>query len=460
MELGTNFVEQLLNMTASHGYQLKNDDDTITHAAAVSGGQGTTLSQMQTADAVVAADANSNLTSGLALKADKTITVNGYTLAFDIDLTKNDVDLGNVPNVDATNPANIVQDTTHRFVSDTNMSTWSGKQDHATILDELSALPPGTNKMIWVGGSGTLVQSSATLFGVGFLNLADALAARTYIGAGTSSFSGAFTDLTGKPTTLSGYGITDAYPLTGNPSGFLTGITSGQITTALGFTPYNATNPSSYITTAGARTAISLTTIGTSGASTYNNSTGVLNIPNYTTGSGTVTSVGLSSTDFSVSGSPVTTSGNITANLNTSGVSAGTYHGPYTVTTKGIVTSAADPTINNAVARSLSNAAGSTNRYTISATQPARVTYSITMNFTVTALLASSASVFLEYSTNAGSTWVTVSQVTSSFNLGLALSGSNDMSLSGELPINALVRLRPATTNATCTYITGQEVLY
>jgi hypothetical protein len=33
-----------------------------------------------------------------------------------------------------------------------------------------------------------------------------------------------------------------------NPSNFLTGITSSQVTTALGFTPYNATNPSGYIT--------------------------------------------------------------------------------------------------------------------------------------------------------------------------------------------------------------------
>lgn len=30
-----------------------------------------------------------------------------------------------------------------------------------------------------------------------------------------------FANLTGKPTTLAGYGITDAYPLSGNPSGFL-----------------------------------------------------------------------------------------------------------------------------------------------------------------------------------------------------------------------------------------------
>lgn len=39
-----------------------------------------------------------------------------------------------------------------------------------------------------------------------------------------------------------------------------------------------------YFTDARARAAISLTTTGTSGASTYNNTTGVLNVPNYATG--------------------------------------------------------------------------------------------------------------------------------------------------------------------------------
>ena len=33
-----------------------------------------------------------------------------------------------------------------------------------------------------------------------------------------------------------------------NPDGFISGITSGMVTTALGFTPYNSTNPSGYIT--------------------------------------------------------------------------------------------------------------------------------------------------------------------------------------------------------------------
>lgn len=52
-------------------------------------------------------------------------------------------------------------------------------------------------------------------------------------------------------------------------------VTPGDITGALGFTPYNSTNPSSYITVAGARSAISV-----SGNLSYNSATGVIS---YTT---------------------------------------------------------------------------------------------------------------------------------------------------------------------------------
>jgi hypothetical protein len=87
-----------------------------------------------------------------------------------------------------------------------------------------------------------------------------------------SAASVPFSGVTGKPTTLSGYGITDGYN-TSNPAGYISGITSGMVTTALGYTPYNATNPSNYITTAGARSAISVT-----GAGSYDSATGVINI--------------------------------------------------------------------------------------------------------------------------------------------------------------------------------------
>lgn len=54
---------------------------------------------------------------------------------------------------------------------------------------------------------------ATTAYGRGGLTQVDAAGFRTYIGAGTSSFSGAFADLSGKPTTIAGYGITDAQPL-------------------------------------------------------------------------------------------------------------------------------------------------------------------------------------------------------------------------------------------------------
>lgn len=56
-----------------------------------------------------------------------------------------------------------------------------------------------------------------------------------------------FASLTSKPTTLAGYGITDAYPLSGNPSGFVTGTpwtALGYITSAAlsGLVPYSGAN--------------------------------------------------------------------------------------------------------------------------------------------------------------------------------------------------------------------------
>lgn len=59
---------------------------------------------------------------------------------------------------------------------------------------------------------------STTSYARGVLALADAAAIRSYIGAGASGFSGAFVDLSGKPTTLTGYGIVDGQPLSSDLS--------------------------------------------------------------------------------------------------------------------------------------------------------------------------------------------------------------------------------------------------
>jgi hypothetical protein len=125
---------------------------------------------------------------------------------------------------------------------------------------------------------------------------------------------------------------------------YITGITSGDVTTALGFTPYNATNPAGYTTNTGTVTSIGLTAgtgvsisggpITTTGSITVTNTapdqvvslTAGTNVtvtgtyPNFTIaatgggGSGTVTSVAASggTTGLTFTGSPITTSGTLT----------------------------------------------------------------------------------------------------------------------------------------------------
>ncbi|MEJ2673302.1 MAG: hypothetical protein P8168_14105, partial [Deltaproteobacteria bacterium] len=58
-----------------------------------------------------------------------TRTVAGHPLTADVTISKSDLGLGNVPNLDTSNPANILQDSAHRFVSDSEKATWNSKQD-------------------------------------------------------------------------------------------------------------------------------------------------------------------------------------------------------------------------------------------------------------------------------------------------------------------------------------------
>ena len=87
----------------------------------------------------------------------------------------------------------------------------------------------------------------------------------TAYGWGNHASGGYLTGITSSQvTTALGY---TPYNST-NPSGYITGITSGNVITALGYTPYNSTNPSGYITSSGSITG----TAGSTGLLTIDNS--------------------------------------------------------------------------------------------------------------------------------------------------------------------------------------------
>lgn len=232
---------------------------------------------------------------------------------------------------------------------------------------------------------------------------------------------------------------------------------SAEISAALGFTP---------ISTSGARSAISLTTTG-SGAATYNSSTGVLNVPTPSLTGGTVTSVGITSTDFSISGSPVTTSGNITANLNNSGVVAGTYNF-LTVNTKGIVTAGANRTINNAPGRSIVTTAAAANGWQISATKEAEVSYSATIGTSISLSGNSSGYIVLEIASTNSSTasdWTEISRITSGQSggvvVGITLNQVGGGPMVGVVPPGYYVRQRSVNVAGTPSFTTaGQQEVY
>lgn len=185
-------------------------------------------------------------------------------------------------------------------ITNTNISNWNTAYDRSVIT---LAVGGTTTKTI------TLTKQNGTTLTASFTDTVTSVFGRTgdvvllssdvtnalgFTPYNSSNPSG-YTSNTGTVTSVSGTGTVSGLTLTGTvtTSGSLTlggtlTLTSLNVTNALTFTPYDALNPANYITVAQARAAISLTTTGTSGAATYSSSTGVLNIPSY---QGGVTSI-------------------------------------------------------------------------------------------------------------------------------------------------------------------------
>jgi uncharacterized protein YfkK (UPF0435 family) len=165
-------------------------------------------------------------------------------------------------------------------------------------------------KQAQLNGTGFVKVTGTTVSYDNSTYLTTGAAASTYVSL-TGSYSNpswitalGWGKITGTPTTISGYGITNAYTdaqiqnffnganaITGyNKSnwdtaygwgnhasvGYLTGITSSQVTTALGYTPYNSSNPSGYITSAALSSYLPLSGGTVSGPLTINTTSDII----------------------------------------------------------------------------------------------------------------------------------------------------------------------------------------
>jgi hypothetical protein len=187
----------------------------------------------------------------------------------------------------------------------------------------------------------------------------------------------------------------------------------------------------------------------------YNSGTRTLSVSG---SGGSVTSVGFTSSDFDVVGSPITSSGTITAHLKNTGVVAGTYSG-LTVTDKGLVTAGS--------VRAASYPSRALNTiYQPSSTRDTLVNYSVDVSTSATLLGGQTGTVFLEISPS--STFASGVQEVGRFvngnsvSLAIAITVTQSVTgtLSGYVPSGFYVRLRTANTTGTPTfnYRSGQEV--
>ncbi len=171
-------------------------------------------------------------------------------------------------------------------------------------------------------------------------------------------------------------------------------------------------------------------------------------------GTGTVTSVGISSSDFAISSSPVTTSGTIVANLNTSGVSSGTYD-RVTVNTKGIVTAGVNKSVSMQT-RSFNTA------FQASTTRDSEVKYSVSISCTISLSGGQSGTVSLQTSPD-NVTFTEVGRFTNTntgaLTIGLSLTNNNAGQITAFVPAGYYVKL-VSTGTGTITYVSGQEMLY
>ncbi|NBW08264.1 MAG: hypothetical protein EBR82_09575 [Caulobacteraceae bacterium] len=279
--------------------------------------------------------------------------------------------------------------------------------------------------------------TDATVTGCSLLTASTAALARAAIGAGTSSFSGVYTDLAGIPSTFAPAAHTQAWStITSTPStlaGY--GITDGVTTAGLSATLGGYATQSAL--TSGLAAKFNTPTGTTAQYVRGDGSLATLPAP----GAGTVTSI---TAGTGLSGGTITASGTISLpNVGT----AGSYSG-VTTDPQGRVTAG--------TTRSASNGARALNScFQISATRDALVSYAVDVTTTVTLGGTPEGSVFLRTYTNSGCSAGQVGVISGSsgqpttltVSVGQQIKGS--VNLYGMVPAGTWARIETANTSGT-----------
>ena len=227
-------------------------------------------------------------------------TVNGHALSADVSITKSDLSLGNVPNVDATNPANITEDATHRFATDAEKTAWNAKQSAITFSTGLT----NTTGTVTVNTSQNVTNLT---------NLSTAGLVKTTGTGGALSIATAGTDFV-----LPGGAL-------GTPaSGTLTNCSGLPNTGVTGLGTLSTQNATAVAVTGG---AINGTTVGATTPSTGAFTTLAVNgATNINASNNAVTNIGTGTTTSAVTignSANTTTIGSATANIGIAGTSGG-----------------------------------------------------------------------------------------------------------------------------------------